>query len=464
MPKVSKEWYNRKCSESNCSKRPSFGFPDGKAVRCKTHVLDGMEDVIHHRCSEVGCSKLNPTYGVPGERPSRCKTHSLQGMEDISNPRCTEPGCKTRATRGSEVGVRPMYCMAHGLPEMGNIVSPRCTYPECRVISPVFDFQKGKGTRCKLHKMDGMVDVRCTQWCEYPNCTKHASFGVPPSGRPTRCSKHRLAGMDIIYNKRCEETGCNKHPVFGVTGGRPTHCKIHRLDGMEDVHSKRCGESGCKTSPVFGFPGGKSVRCKAHALEGMVDVCNKKCIGPVGGDGCPLGYRTTPGLEHCAACDPDPIRARKFRRNEFRFFETLTKEGLLFQREVPVSFACERRGATEAKSARLDGVMCVDGLLIIAELDEFFHEAYEARCEAARQNAATFSIRTGGWNGHIAWVRVNPHRLNGKPTTIPFERTQHAEAALIIRDLLQNPRDGVFYVNYPLGRIVDIEDAGHTRT
>ena len=93
-----KRFYNA-CLQTGCKIVPSFGIPDDENERptyCKTHKLDGMENVVKKHCKEDGCKK-GPCYGMPEDkRPTYCSTHKLDGMENIVSKRRGEMAEKQR--------------------------------------------------------------------------------------------------------------------------------------------------------------------------------------------------------------------------------------------------------------------------------------------------------------------------------------------------------------------------------
>lgn len=233
---------------------------------------------------------------------------------------------------------------------------------------------------------------------------------------------------------------------------------------------QECAREGCGARPSFNAPDEtKGLYCTKHKLDGMIDVMNRTCPGSKG-IACQYRKHLMKDHEFCAECDPDPVRARKRRRNEFRFFENMAKAGLAFEHEHPIHFRCEERDRDERRSCRLDGTMTLPQILVIAELDEQYHRFEAISCEVARQASANRAVRLDEkqpWDGPIAWVRVNPHRLApakefGLDLAGTTPRTEAAvadAAAAVVRDLLANPRDGVFYVNFPAAREAELRAA-----
>jgi hypothetical protein len=160
-----------------------------------------------------------------------------------------------------------------------------------------------------------MKDV-VTKRCAHEGCSKIPTFGLP-GGRPSRCAVHKLEGMDDVKNnRRCEHEGCSKQPTFGLPGGRPSRCAVHKLYCMYDVLNPRCKHEGCSTFAsnaqykgfclrcfVYLHPGVKVARSykvkERHVIDALtsadlglplhvVPACDKRVDGT---DGCGSGRR-----------------------------------------------------------------------------------------------------------------------------------------------------------------------------
>lgn len=160
------------------------------------------------------------------------------------------------------------------------VVTKKHIGKQCQAVGcatrPVFGLPGDKGTRCKLHRATGMVDV-VNRLCSETGCVKQCSYGRP-GGKPERCSDHRRVGTIRLNRRRCMSTGCDKHPSFGLPGAKPICCGEHRHEGMIDVQSSRCSGIGCDIrNPAFGVAGGRGLWCKTHKEPGMVNVRSKSC-------------------------------------------------------------------------------------------------------------------------------------------------------------------------------------------
>ena len=158
---------------------------------------------------------------------------------------------------------------------MVNLVNPTCEHLGCSSVSRNFDLPDGKGRFCKIHKLEGMVDVRNAR-CIHDGCDRRANFSI--KGQPSRyCSEHKLPGM--CNRNTCEHDGCVKIPGYNYldeTTGR--FCASHKLDDMVNVRMKLCRYPGCKKSPSFGTT--NKDYCKTHAEDGMRNLLAIYCEHP----------------------------------------------------------------------------------------------------------------------------------------------------------------------------------------
>ena len=103
---------NKRCQESGCKARPTFGFVRGKPTHCAPHKLDGMDDVLNKRCQEPGC-KIRPNFGFEWGKPIHCSDHQLCGMSNVATKRCAHDGCEKQNTQyGNHITGRA-FCAAH---------------------------------------------------------------------------------------------------------------------------------------------------------------------------------------------------------------------------------------------------------------------------------------------------------------------------------------------------------------
>ena len=119
-----------------------------------------------------------------------------------------------------------------------------------------------------------------------------------------------------VANKRCQESGCTKHPSYGLLGGKAQYCAEHKSADMVcyrcpsllihyehaalcdqqylqngihcncvlrclqvNVVAKPCQEPGCTKQPSSGLPGGKAQFCVEHKSADMVCHPGRPLLG-----------------------------------------------------------------------------------------------------------------------------------------------------------------------------------------
>jgi len=262
----------RSCDD--CHVRASFNFSEEKkAIKCKEHMLPGMVDVKHPKCTV--CKKIIPVFNYEGEtKVTHCGGCKLPGMVDIKSPKCTV--CKkTRPSFSYEGESKATHCGACKLSGMVNVKDLKCTV--CKKTQPSFNYEgKSKATHCGACKIPGMVnvkDLKCTV------CKKIIPvFNYEGESKATHCGGCKLPGMVDIKSPKC--TVCKKtRPSFNYEGeSKATHCGACKIPGMVDIKSRKC--TVCKkTRPNFNYEGEtKATHCGGCKLPGMIDIKNPKCI------------------------------------------------------------------------------------------------------------------------------------------------------------------------------------------
>ena len=110
------------CNHPDCKggkngkpKRATFAKPGEKPVRCKYHMLEGMESTNHKICAHDDCTK-QPYYGHNGEY-TYCNEHKLEGMEYSAKQKtCAHDGCTKQPFYGHNGAYT--YCDKHRLEGM----------------------------------------------------------------------------------------------------------------------------------------------------------------------------------------------------------------------------------------------------------------------------------------------------------------------------------------------------------
>jgi len=250
--------------------------------------------------------------------------------------------------------------------------------------------------------------------------------------------------MVYVRSPKCP---CDNRPVYGVSGGKPVCCRECKEPEMVDVVSPKCP---CGKHPAYGFPDGKVECCNTCKKPGMVDVKGKTCPG-YDGVPCPVVTYIKYGREYCLVCDPDDSRRTTRLKDETAFFDFLAENDVsVTQRSYRIDYQCIDTSKTRSE---IDGVIVTPKIVVCLELDEDAHEQYDPVCEEARMNDASAELKIAFPNHSVAWVRVNPHiKKDGRRDVSRRARKvrdeRHREALLLIRNVLENPRDCIEYVGY----------------
>jgi len=182
----------------------------------------------------------------------------------------------------------------------------------------------------------------------------------------------------------------------------------------------------------------------------MINVVNKTCPG-YDGVPCPIITQLSNGKEYCLVCDPDDSRRAARLKDETAFFDFLAENGVsVTQRSYRIDYRCID---TTKKYSLIDGVVVAADVVVCLELDEDAHENYDKICEEARMHDASAELKIAFPDRPIAWIRVNPHiKKDGKRDVSRAAKKvrdeQHRKALVLIRDVLENPRDCTKYVGY----------------
>jgi hypothetical protein len=199
----------RLCIYQDCQIRRGYNFHSLPASYCTSHKQPGMVDVIHDKCSFIGCSLL-PYFNYEGNK-------------------------------------KGIYCLSHKEIDMINVVSKRCIFENCEILS-CFNY-KGNKTPiyCECHSLEGMVNV-INKNCLFENCEIHPSFNYEGHKTPLYCACHCLEGMVNVVSKRCLFENCQKIQAFNFEGQiQKLYCFEHKKDGMIRIGAKICKSEWCHT-------------------------------------------------------------------------------------------------------------------------------------------------------------------------------------------------------------------------
>ena len=203
-----------------------------------------MENVKDKKCKESGC-KTRPTFGIPGKKAEYCKEHSKDGMENVKDKKCKESGCNTRPYFGLP-GKKAEYCSSHKKEGMLSNPNRTCLHKSCKEIAI---YGISKATSCENHKEDhhiNLIERKCVK-CDILNILDKellCEYCDPNEFNKRRLAKQRrvklsLDTMDfniVSYDKRLDGGKCgNERPDFVFESTNKTHFIVLEVD--EDQHS-----------------------------------------------------------------------------------------------------------------------------------------------------------------------------------------------------------------------------------
>jgi hypothetical protein len=343
-----------------CKKtKPSFGTTNRKPTHCAkcSKGIEGMYDVISKKC--IVCSSKQANFGCEGKKPTHCAS-CAQGIENLCNVRRKKCVICQKKTPSYGTSLKTAtHCAGCASSEMLSVVGKKCIV--CQQTSPTYGLVRGgSSTHCAqcAKGIDGLKDIKSKQCIVCKD--KGPSYGIKPKC-PTHCAKcaKGLAGFTNVVSKRC--VVCNeKHPSYGIPGGRPSHCgACSKGLGLSDIVSKVC-----RTCPTYinnKTYDGYCYRCFIQAFPDNTLVRNHKTKERTVAD---------------------------FIRNSYPNFD------LAFDKSI--TDGCSRR--------RPDVYLDMGDHIIIIEVDENQHSAYDVSCE----NKRTMTLFLDAGSRPLTFIRFNP--------------------------------------------------------
>lgn len=350
-------------------------------------------------------------FGIPGNKPRWCSAcpDKPAEAEDVKNKRCGCPRRK-RLMYGMP-GEQPRWCARcpDKPTDAVNMVSKMCACESRRV--PCYGMPGGTVqwcSRCPDKPADAVNVVSKPCSCEH---RKIPIYGLP-GGRPRWCAQcpDKPAEAVDVSNRRC---ACEfrRQPAYGMPGGRAQWCAQCPDKPKEavNVRGKKCAcPLGTQKAPTFGMPGDRPRWCASCSPAGAVDVVNKMCMK------CGIA-QVKRKFDMCASCDTKNKRPTRVREN---------RVANAF-REAGVAWTAWNKQLTERACGlyRPDFVFDAGTHVVIVEVDEDQHKAYDPACENKRMMDVFNSF--GGTR--VVFIRWNPDKfeVDGVERRVP-EKMRHA--------------------------------------
>lgn len=264
------------------------------------------------------------------------------------------------------------------------------------------------GYFCKGHAEPSMVYAHKDKQCEHSDCDKRPTFGYT-GGKVQFCVTHKIDGMVDVIHKKCEHIDCDKQPYYDFEDGKGRFCAKHKIDGMVDVKHTQCEHIDCdKINPVFDFEGGVGRFCKDHAAADMIDVKNRRCKI------CPTQATNRKYEGYCYRCFihtfPDNAIVRNHKTKERTVADFLREQFPKYD----ISF--DRRIQGGCSSRRPDVLIDFGDQVVIVEIDENQHQAYDCSCE----NKRLMELFQDAGSRPMTMIRFNPDQYkNNKDKSVP---------------------------------------------
>jgi len=278
----------------------------------------------------------------------------------------------------------------------------KCNFEGCNKNSTYNTQGETKRLFCKDHKEDGMIDV-VNKRCKFEGgCDKRPKFNTPGEKSGLYCNEHKKDGMVDVIHKKCEfKGGCNKRPTYNTPGEKAgLYCKDHKENGMVDVVNKRCEfEGGCDKHAIYNILGEtKRLYCNEHKKDGMVDVKSKRCKN----DWCETFIKNPQYEGYCAFCFinkyPDNEKSRNYKTKE------IAVRDYIRDKYGDFTWRCDKTIQDGCSNRRPDLLLDLGYQVIIIEVDENQHIAYDSICENKRLMELSKDIN----HRNLIFIRFNP--------------------------------------------------------
>jgi hypothetical protein len=352
-------------------------------------------------------------------RGKKCAWKGEDGTACTKQPTFNEPG----KSNG-------IFCAKHASPNMENVNCRRCTWKgeddaKCAKVPSFNEPGKSQGIFCAKHASSTMIDVRslkCTWKGEDgASCTKQPNFNKPGESLAIFCATHASAGMTNIKSAKCTWKGedgetCTKIPSYNEPGQLlAIFCAKHASSTMVDVKHPKCtwkGDDGtiCTKIPHFNEPGKIQVLfCSKHAKIGMINVRHLTCKTLH----CTTKASNKAYKGYCYRCfiyeypNNTIVRNHKTKERSVADYIRARYPDLTITFDRTVADGCSRR--------RPDILMDLGEYVIITEVDESQHDAYDCTCE----NKRLMQLFTDVGSRPLVMVRFNPDKyINQKQKSV----------------------------------------------
>jgi hypothetical protein len=417
---------SKTCEYGDCSTQATFGFADGKRIRCGPHRLPGMDCLAVKKCVAEGCCE-RALYGLEQGRPTHCYDHKSDEQFAVHKKKCAQPSCLKEPNFGWK-GEEPLFCKDHAEEGMDNVRSRKCLEPGCDTQAH-YGLKGEKAHWCVDHCTKEMILMN-NKFCEEPGCTKTACFGYI-KGQPTHCRKHGDPEMENVKQKHCQGPGCKKTTLlYGnhVTGR--AFCATCR-DEKHHWKLTTCKKDRCRKVATHSETGCLPfVFCENHSCE-FLSYLETRCKNIE----CNMSYICNED-GFCDVCTPSKKYEKESENLMKAFF---IKKGLSFEHDT------QSAGSTCSEN-RPDFVFRTHFGIIAVENDEKQHQDRLCECEQRRM----IGLREA-FGEAVYFIRFNPDLykpIRGRKRTnkVHLDR-RHKQLFDVLQNVLSDPE--AFFTRFP---------------
>jgi hypothetical protein len=354
-------------------------------------------------CEYNGC-KTESSFNYKGMPRKYCSKHKEKDMINVKDFTCIYENCINPAYYNCAGLKEKLYCVQHKLENMVNVKNKLCYHNGCNK-QPLFNYKYEKeAIYCFEHKLENMFDIK-HRICENESCCSRARYNYF-GNKPIYCFEHKLENMIDIYAKKCKFDGCMKHPSFNYFGDNSSiFCGIHKLENMVNNVSKTCIYNNCNKKSSFNYEGQKEwLYCLTHKLDGMINVTIKKCKTPL------CDTKANPNYDnYCLRCYTYIYPDKKNRKN----YKTKEQTVINYVKTIfsDLTITTDKINPDGCSKKRPDILIDLGYQIIIIEIDENQHKAYDITCE----NKRIMEISQDNQHRPIIFIRFNPdsYQVNG---------------------------------------------------
>ena len=355
------------------------------------------------RCEYNEC-KTESSFNFKGMPRKYCFKHKEKDMINVKDFTCILDCCIKPAYYNYKGLKDKLYCFEHKLENMVDVKNKLCHHIGCQK-QPIFNYKNKKEVLyCYEHKNPDMVDVK-HRICIADSCSNRARYNCF-GNKPIYCINHKLENMIDIDAKKCKFEGCLKHPCYNYFNKKNVlYCGEHKLINMVNIVSKKCKFENCNKKPSFNYDGEKEwLYCLTHKLDGMINITIYKCKTPL------CHTKANPNYDnYCLRCYTYIYPDRKNLKN----YKTKEQTVINYVKTTftDLTIITDKINPDGCSKKRPDILIDLGYQIIIIEIDENQHKAYDITCE----NKRIMEISQDNQHRPIIFIRFNPdsYKLNG---------------------------------------------------